>query len=665
MAAGTQAYIVGQEYDPRKITLEEFISMFEKESTEQGGRKNQTWGNLIRNNPVTKKYLDQPAIMLFGAVPSDSDSIMADIQNAAKGQASTIQSKFRVIEANLFPKLATLGKKEGVDLLSGYSEISKEVKKLQTRGGKFTAKKGFNVNKVGELIENLIEHVKNNPKDKPIANAIMFNLENGSRPSLTTELRTFMYEKNRFEEAAQTMGLTGRDGLLIPAGTTGVKRQAKDQSPNIQPYNAPLSKRAIAILQDQSEYNKNIIGDNRKLDFYFQIEEPKGTKFYKKGEMRPISLEDINKVLKKTTPKGLLIEYTTKGSKELSEPITSKNLRNLFLNIGALSITNKTNLAMLTNRDMAENTGSQEIYMGKPGQYNQGAIDDLDKISLRTWGLFSLRNPEAQKIYKEQGKFRNINEFIFGKNELDATGKLIPEEITYENFNTVKAKPIPIQTTGFAPPEETTTTEKTFVAKEENKKVLDFDDFDDDEKNEMRKLGIYDKDAGSNEPTRIQKAKGLKSIDPFAIGVGGAGVSEILDETGELVGEEITQSTIAQTLAKTAPKLAQTALGKALPVAGAGIIFPTSPTNVDEIEGFARKDIDTRFGGIDQMDTSQEKQIFRDDPRLRKTSGMYDPSELPRRDADDPLSDEAYRKRFLEQSRRKAGSQLRGFAQPR
>ena len=30
MAAGTQAYIVGQEYDPRKITLEDFISMFEK-----------------------------------------------------------------------------------------------------------------------------------------------------------------------------------------------------------------------------------------------------------------------------------------------------------------------------------------------------------------------------------------------------------------------------------------------------------------------------------------------------------------------------------------------------------------------------------------------------------------------------------------------------------
>ena len=31
MAAGTQAYIVGQEYDPRKITLEDLIS--EKEGS--------------------------------------------------------------------------------------------------------------------------------------------------------------------------------------------------------------------------------------------------------------------------------------------------------------------------------------------------------------------------------------------------------------------------------------------------------------------------------------------------------------------------------------------------------------------------------------------------------------------------------------------------------
>ena len=64
------------------------------------------------------------------------------------------------------------------------------------------------------------------------------------------------------------------------------------------------------------------------------------------------------------------------------------------------------------------------------------------------------------------------------------------------------------------------------------------------------------------------------------------------------------------------------------------------------------------------MDTSQEKQIFRDDPRLRGATAMYDPSELPRRDADDPLSDEAYRKRFLEQSRRNKKERMKDFKLP-
>ena len=116
MAAGTQPYIIEKEYDPRTITLDEFISLYEKESVEIGRRKNKTWGNLIRNNKVTKQYLDQPVVTLFGPVPSEAQSVMTDIQNAAGSQAATIQSKFRVIEENIFPKLSTLGKKEGVDL---------------------------------------------------------------------------------------------------------------------------------------------------------------------------------------------------------------------------------------------------------------------------------------------------------------------------------------------------------------------------------------------------------------------------------------------------------------------------------------------------------------------------------------------------------------------
>ena len=503
MAAGTQAYIVDKDYDPRTTTLSEFLSMFEKESVEVGGREgNKTWGNLIRNNKITKQYLDQPVITLFGAVPSESQSIMADIQNAAGGQAANIQSKFRVIEANIFPKLSTLGKKEGVDLVSGYSKISEEVKKIQTRGGKFTAQKGFNVNKIGELIQNLQEHVKKFPEDKPIANAIIFNIDNGSRPSLTTELRTIHYIKNQLGETGAEMGLTGRDGLLIPAGTKGVKRQAKGQAPNVQPYNAPLSKRGITILQDQSDYNSKIIGDNKKLDFFFQVLD-------EKGKPRPITLPDINRVLKTTTPEGMLFEYTEKGTQPLKTAITSKNLRNLFINSAAL-VVDKENIAMLTNRDTAINTGSQEIYMGSPGQYKPKAIQDLDKISMTNWGFYTLRDTKNKQVYRESGQMLNPNQFIFGKNEIDPeTKKYLPDNVEYTKFMEADAKEVPIQTKGFSPPDVDKTTTKE-LAEEKPITSISSEHFDDDELKALEDIGISEDKPTTTKDKIVKVGKALK-----------------------------------------------------------------------------------------------------------------------------------------------------------
>ena len=93
--------------------------------------------------------------------------------------------------------------------------------------------------------------------------------------------------------------------------------------------------------------------------------------------------------------------------------------------------------------------------------------------------------------------------------------------------------------------------------------------FSQEELDALKNIGIDEDDI---KPTGSKK---LKSIDPFSIVAGGAGVAGVLDDTGELVGEEIAQSTIAQTTSKIAPKLAQTTLGKALPVAGAGLVFPS------------------------------------------------------------------------------------------
>ena len=521
MAAGTQPYIIEKEYDPRTITLDEFISLYEKESVETGGRKNKTWGNLIRNNKVTKQYLDQPVVTLFGPVPSEAQSVMTDIQNAAGSQAATIQSKFRVIEENIFPKLSTLGKKEGVDLKSGYTRITQDVKPIQTRGGKFTAEKGFNVNKVGELVENLKKHVEEFPEDKPIANAILFNIDNGSRPSLTTEIRTVHYMPNQLGETGAAMGFTGRDGLLIPAGTKGVKRQAKGQKPNVQPYNASLSKRGITILQDQSDYNSKIIGDSKKLDFYFQVLD-------KKGKPRPITLPDINRVLEKTSPFGLLFEYTEEGPKPVKTPITSRNLRNLFINTADLVI-EKGNISMLTNRDTAVNTGSQEIYMGSPGQYKPKAIQDLDKVSMTNWGFYTLRDSKNKQVYQETGEMLNPNQFVFGTNEIDPeTKKFVPDNVSYTSFMGAEPKNIAIQTTGFSPKLEEeivddSTSPKMKMGENDivptTQEVNSFADFTQEELDELEAGGITSakKEAESLKSKVVKAAKTLKGPAKMAV----------------------------------------------------------------------------------------------------------------------------------------------------
>ena len=455
MAAGTQAFELEGAYDPRTMTLDEFLTLYETESVKGGRKGNKNWGNLIRNNPIAKQYLNQPALTLFGAVPTSQEtgSIMADMQNAQIKSAPTLQSKFRVIEANIFKRLQAIAKKEKLpSLLVNYSPISVDVKKLKTRGGLYTAKFGFDVNKIGELVRNLEKHVAQFPEDKPIANAILFNLENGSRPGLTTEIRTVHYQPSLFGVEAETMGFEKRPGLLIPAGTKGVKRQAKGQVPNVQPYNAPLSKRAITILQDQSDYNSKIIGDDIKLDNYFQVTDKRTNK------PRPLDLsKDVNRVLEATSPDGIIIEYTEEGAKPTKTPLKSKQIRNLYLNTAALAIDDKVNIAMLTNRDVPENVGSQEIYMGKPGQYKSSALADLEKVSMTNWGFYSLNTTEARDNYKK-GLIRNPNEFIFGDNTPEKN-----KVVEYVDMNDVQVKNIPIQQSGksFEPSLEGKTTKTT------------------------------------------------------------------------------------------------------------------------------------------------------------------------------------------------------------
>ena len=321
------------------------------------------------------------------------------------------------------------------------------------------------------------------------------------------------------------MGLTGRDGLLIPAGTKGVKRQAKGQTPNVQPYNAPLSKRGITILQDQSDYNSKIIGDDKKLDSYFQVLD-------KKGNPRPITLPDINRVLEKTSPFGMLFEYTEDGPKPIKTPITSKNLRNLFINSAAL-VVDKENVAMLTNRDTAINTGSQELYMGSPGQYKPKAISDLDKVSMTNWGFYTLLDEKNRKVYEETGEMLNPNQFVFGTNEIDpSTKKYTPDNVTYTSFMAAEPKEIAIQTTGFSPKLEEKVIDDSVLPKmkmSENdiipttQEINSFADFTQEELDELEAGGI----TSAKKEAESAKSGTTKKVLGTAATVLGTGISKI------------------------------------------------------------------------------------------------------------------------------------------
>ena len=444
--AGTEAYQLRGDFDPRTMTLEEYISLYEKESTEVGGRSNQTWGNKFRKNPVYKKYLNEPVIALFdGKLKIDGKNLQAAAEEAEGtlpqgGSPNTLQSKLRVLEEGVFARIKDIDASEGTNLQSGVRKLSEQVKKLATRGAAKTATVQYNINKMGDLVENLVAHVDKFPDDKPVANAILLLAEMGSRPSLPSELTSAHYVKATATPEALLLGSSGADGLLIQAGTKGTKRQAKGQTPNIQPYNAPLSQRAITILQDQSEYNRVTFGDNRLANF-FQI---KG----EDGKPRTLDLDkDINKLLEKVSPKGILQDITQDGVKPSNKPLKSSDFRKIYHTTGEAAGIERQKIAALVSRDTAVNTGSTGVYIGQAGEYNPAAVADQNQISKRIWGQFALKTKAAKDIFKESNQMLATSTLVFGDNTPDRVKTNV-----FEVFGTGKPGGLKIQTGGFSAP---------------------------------------------------------------------------------------------------------------------------------------------------------------------------------------------------------------------
>tara|TARA_B100000424_G_scaffold262382_2_gene248366 strand:- start:728 stop:2740 length:2013 start_codon:yes stop_codon:yes gene_type:complete len=606
---GSVAYdLRNTDFDPRNITLREYMSLYVVSAQTDGGRSLDNWENKILKNPVYQKYLDEPVIKIFDpAEKIGGKSIQAAAELAEKdlpsgGSAPTLQSRIRTLEEGVFLKLGEIDAEEGTRLAQDYRRLTDTVQKLSTRGAAKTATLQYRTSGIGELIINLEEHVKKFPDDKPIANAILLNLEMGSRPSLPTEIESQHYVVDQSSAATRILGASGADGLLIPAGTTGTKRQAKGDAPNLQPYNAPLSQRAVTILQDQSDYNRTNFGNNRRLPNFFQIEIKTGENA---GSLRPVSLKDMNDVLAVTSPPGIIQKVGVKGGiSPTNKPLTSSDLRKLFINAGEAAGIPKASVAALISRDTAKNTGSHGVYIGNAGEYSSVAVDELNRLSRAMWGQYSLESSdEGMRIGREsQGQILlATNTLVFGDNTEDKV-----KVRNYEPFGTGQPLDIKIQVGGFTAPVEQVNEDVETTRQVDNKMAggSEYIIYSDEQVAELKAANLWNDDMQKRQDEAVQKEQTATSDVPPKVskmdvvgdvfdrsiqtGIKGAGAAAaVYDPVGTAIEETI--DTIKD---KTLGKVVSGGAARKIPgvnlLIPGGFAFPTLSGDFEEADTFAK-----------------------------------------------------------------------------
>lgn len=626
---GGKFTIIKKKFDPTKATLREVVEMYIKESKDLGDGKNHRSKFTSQNSPY-KAFLDRPVMEFLESSLDDETNPLLKFYdtNKSAGSRRNYHSLAKGIEANVESQIARSTSKELAHFKTdGIPKLTNTVI-LDPKPNQRALRYAFNHQKAGEFQLALLEHAKKNPKDIPVVRATIAALHLGFRP-------------NEIQKMPATALFPPLENSVAPGLFISADATKMDAAIDI-----PASSHVHGILTSSLESNKKRFGDLKNVpNLMFLTDEGK-----------PLPDGAITNLLKKIKVKGIIQDKQTGAF--LDYFTSAYDMRRYNSTIAYKARFPLETMARMKGRAITSiaGAGSEGVYPSPmTGLYDTVDLEPHERLSTIIHDQLNkkLNITDQNTISSDQDLVENYTKSTATNNLLQVTDKAegqaysTTSELTDKDF---KAPVLPEGQTIEGEYKDVTGEKKpiTSVSKEH---------FSQEELDALKNIGIDEDDI---KPTGSKK---LKSIDPFSIVAGGAGVAGVLDDTGELVGEEIAQSTIAQTTSKIAPKLAQTTLGKALPVAGAGLVFPSSPTNVDEVEGFARKDIDRRFAGIDQMDTSQEKQIFSDDPRLQGTTDMYDPSELPKRDAKDPLSDEAYRERFLAQSRKKASSQLSGFAQ--
>jgi len=374
---GTKPIEIKSKFDPRVTTLREVVDLYAKDAR-AAGRKIEDFEKTF-NLAGLKDMLDRPAIDMFeGSWDGDLNPLEAALQGKAESTHRSVISAVSNVQRNVIREATRL--KTGSDLI----QITDTVY-IPPKSKAYTKSFGYNPYKIGFLTEALVKHVKDNPADKPIANAIMFQLQTGLRPSAVGGLPTASFK------TSERPG--GSPGIFIPKDMKGVKTDNN--------INVPLSRRSIAILQDQTIYNEAEFGDSEGF-FVRRV----GNK------VESITDTDINRVLKKLNSSfGIKKDLKTVDTKDVPY-LTSYDLRRLNATAFDQLGVDVNRAGALVGRPIQANTEQSRYIGAAPGVYGDSAAEDVNRIS----NFFHQQYAETLSGASEagqQGKSLSLNTMLF------------------------------------------------------------------------------------------------------------------------------------------------------------------------------------------------------------------------------------------------------------
>ena len=274
-------------FNPSVTTLEEFLMMYGKLNDP---KKPAAWGATLRNNEYFKPFLNKTLTELleFGSDMDNNPLYQATLEMIDKAKKNPKTKDKLAITARR--KIYSLVSALEANVEKHWYKVSNQPLDLSLTGIVFNPSKPkpksyrytFNTRFLPKYLLKLAQHAADNPKDRPVVRALMFQIAKGLRPGEVANL-TQESLKPRLEGSV-TSGLV----------TFNEKMSKIDRSVVM---NLPLGPMDYAILQQA-------MGDN-------QARKLLGGKLpiFVKDDGKPVTTSDMTRVTKLIKVPGILTDY--------------------------------------------------------------------------------------------------------------------------------------------------------------------------------------------------------------------------------------------------------------------------------------------------------------------------------------------------------------------